>query len=682
MSSGTKYEPQAGRKVSSAMASKVMAKIERLGLSPRQQELNHLYSYYRCVQYDARRCDWDGKERVDPIEHEAIATAGYIPGGFYDAGQSLPLKFRRPTAPYHLPKVIVDRFTGLLFSEKRHPTIRAQDDEKTEDFVNALAEEARLWPMMIRARTLGGAMGTVCVGFQFVDGKPVVEIHDPRWMIPDFEDRWSLKLRSVEKRYQYPQEEKDPETKRWVTVWYWYRRVIDDVRDVVYEPVQVDDGEEPVWVEKISVTHGLGFCPVVWTQNLPVEEDIDGDPDCHGVFDTCEAIDALLAQSNRGTVANCDPTLVIVSEAPLAEVRKGSDNAIKLPTNSSAEYLELQGAAAKAALEMVDKLRAYALEVAQCILEHPEVANRTATEVSRAFESMYSKADVLREQYGQNCVLKLLNMMIAAARSKNKPKVEQGTVVRDVVVLPPRRDGEDLVPRELGEGGTLQLLWPPYAEPTHTDALGATQAAVAAVAGRILDREHGANYVASFFNVEDVPAMLASIEKERTAEVDQMAAIAGNDPDADGDVDLDADGKPITDPDQNPDADDDVDPSTPTPAAPDTASDVQLTATDIGAIITVNEGRSKMGFGPLLLPSGANDPDGFISIAEFKAKHAQVVAESARVTTGDDSGEAPKKGLPPALAAAAAAAGGGKAPPFGKKKDKTEPEDDEGDDTE
>jgi hypothetical protein len=535
VSSGTITEPYAAKKVSGAAGDRILEKVKRLGMTPRQQALNALWAWYRTQHYDARRCDWDGTERVQGIDHEAIATAGFIPPGFYDAGQTFPIKFRRPTAPYALIKVIVDRFTGLLFSERRHPHLRVDGDHKTEDYVQALAEAARLWPAMIQARTYGGATGSVAIGFKFIEGKPIVEVHDPRWMFPDFKDREQLVLKSVEKRYQYPVEIQNEVTGDWEEVPHWYRRVINEKSDVLYEPVPVPkDGSEPEWKEQQHVEHRFGFCPVVWVQNLPVQDDVDGDPDCHGIYDLAEAIDALISQGNRGTTANCDPTLVIITEAKLADVRKGSDNAIKLPPNSSAQYLEISGQGPKSALDTAGQLRTYALEVAQCVLDHPDVANRTATEVERVFSSMLSKADILREQYGQKGVLPLVEMMIKSIRMLGKSKAvsvvrqsEEGEqtvpeIQSQFVKLPdrviPGVDGEPAKreKRELGPPGSVVVIqWGAYFDSSTTDIAASSDAATKAQQGGLIDQEHAARFVAPYFHVEDVPEMLAKVKREK-----------------------------------------------------------------------------------------------------------------------------------------------------------------------
>lgn len=547
MSSGTRYDPGSVRKLIGGMASKLtsggskvedpaaaLQRISRLGMSPRQMMLNRLWAHYRCEQYAARKVDWNGREIADPIEHEAIAHAGSIPPGFYDAGENYPIKFRKPTAPYALAKVIVDRFTGLLFSKKHHPTVRMDGDPETEDFIQALIDIGRLWPQMIQARIYGGAMGSVAIGFQFVDGQLEFEVHDPRWLKLDFKDRATHELKAIEKRYMVPEEEVDLQTGLYVTNWYWYRRVITDMEDVLFAPAPVDDGTEPLWVPERVVKHGFGFCPVVWVQNLPVQDDVDGDPDALGIYDMMESIDALIAQANKGVLSNCDPTVVISTDAQMADVKKGSDNAIKLPSGSSANYLEITGSGPTAALSLAEQFRKWALEVAQCVLEHPDVTNRTATEIERVYSSMITKADVMREQYGEKAIKPLIQKVLKAVRSLQEGVIDEGTGqrVRGEVLIPPKLVQQDdgsrkLVERKLGKGGgVLRMQWPKYFEMMLSDVELATRSAIAAKTGRLVDQEHAVQFVAEHYRVDDVPEMMRNIEREHQEEEDRMAQAA------------------------------------------------------------------------------------------------------------------------------------------------------------
>jgi hypothetical protein len=59
-----------------------------------------------------------------------------------------------------------------------------------------------------------------------------------------------------------------------------------------------------------------------------------------------------------------------------------------------------------------------------------------------------------------------------------------------------------------------------------------------------------------------------------------------------------------------------------------------LTPSAQGAIIKVNEARALIGLGPLLLDSGAPDPDGELTVAQFTQKYADVVGAAAEAEAG------------------------------------------------
>lgn len=545
MSSATTYDPRGGR-MASEIGKQFMERNTNLGMTPRQRELNRLWGWFCCVNYESRQADWNGCRITDEVETEAIATSAIIPPGFYDF-QSLPIKFRRPTAPYRLPRVIVKRFTGMLFSERRTPVVHVQGDPDTESFVEGLIDASRLWANMLQARDFGGAMGSVAVGFAFIDGRPEIDVFDPRWSFPQFRDRRHLTLERFEYKYQFPEEERNAETEKWETVWYWYRRVIDENADTLYRSIPVGNGDEPPWDDPAMaermidqrVEHSFGFCPVVWIQNTPVGDALDGEPDCHGIFEMIQAVDADVAQGQKGVLATCDPTMVIDSDAQLSEIKTGSDNCIKLPRGSGAKFLEASGQGAKTAMEYAQQLRKWALEVAQCVLDHPDGVKRTATEIERVYESMISKADTFREQYGQHGVLPLLEMMVKAARKLFRPTLsEEGQPIVKMLDLPQRATkreeaGQEIiehVARKLGPGGTLQLAWPGYFQHTLEDANSAAQAVGQAKLAGVLDDEHAVKFAAPFFDVDDTAAMAKKLatqkqEQQQALEQQMMAGL-------------------------------------------------------------------------------------------------------------------------------------------------------------
>lgn len=503
----------------------------RGGRSPRQQRLDKLLSYYDCEQYAARKVAWDGTAHVGQFERDTIALAGYVPPGFYVANsQTVPISFRRPTTPYHLARVIVDRFTSMLFSQRRHPRVNVEADPDTDALLQAVVEEGRLWPTFMQARMFGGATGTAVVGFKVIAGRPNYEVLDPRWCTPTWLDRQNLILKSIEYRYPFVQEVRIEG--KWEELEFWFRRIVDMKTDTIYEPEIVDpDAErEPKWKPAQVVEHGLGFCPVVWIQNTPNPTDIDGSPDCLGIYEMVEAIDRLCSQSEKALLANLDPTVVLATDALVGEIRKGSDNALKVLKGDEVKYLEINAAGVTAAMAMIAAYRKNALEVAQCVLDQADTVQRTATEVERAHAPMLAKADVLREQYGEMGIKRLLNMTIVAIKRLQTPTISGGAVTRKTITLPKRIVGTVVTDHKLGPGPyRLAMQWPSYFEASAEDTQKAVNAAVLAKGGMLIDAETAVRYVAANFGVEDVKAMVAKIAAaagEDQAKLEAMA-IAG-----------------------------------------------------------------------------------------------------------------------------------------------------------
>src|ERR1700722_19048376 len=140
----------------------------------RFRELDRRQAYFDCNQHSYKRFDFDGR---------LISTGGGISvtqpllsaerAAFY-----VPLRSRRPSSPYRLPRVIVKSFTGMVFGEGRFPNFRVEGDEDAEDYVQALSKAMKLPTKMVRARDLGGAMGTVGLSWCFLNGRPRCRVHN------------------------------------------------------------------------------------------------------------------------------------------------------------------------------------------------------------------------------------------------------------------------------------------------------------------------------------------------------------------------------------------------------------------------------------------------------------------------------------------------------------------------
>jgi hypothetical protein len=571
--------------------------------SPRQLELDRRYGYFRGTCYDGRTLDWNGDPLYD--SNVGIGRERDIPPGYTDStGATTPLRARRPSAPYYLARVVVKRFTGLLFSKNHHPKLRVFGDADTEDWVDAAVEAGRLWPQMISARDMGGSQGSVAVGFEIANGVPVFEVFDARYCTPKFTNRLSGELASLDQVWAIKEYVRDPDDGRMIEVQLWCRRYVDKETDTLWQGVfapegdvtQIDWNSAEAMARATVREHGFGEVPIEWIQNVVVEGEVDGDSDCHGAYDQIEQIDTLTSQGIRGTIANCDATLVVATDDEVPpDLEKGSEKFITVNKGDQVMYLEMAGSGSKLAFEQADKLEEKVLRLVQCVLDQgarPSGAARTATEVEKDYSSMHEKGDVLREQYGERGVKRLVAKLIRAAQrmAKTVPTRDaDGNLARPTIMLPPRvvtlPDGKvKLVERKLGPGGVLSLQWPPYATPTPADAEVAVRTAGNAMSMKLVDHEHAAQMVAPYFQVEDVKPMLQAMDKADRAAEDLYTQ------------------------------------QTLSAAAPTgDAGPSDLSALMDDGLVTVDELRASKGLGPLA-------QDGDLTVPQFKAKYAQTFA--------------------------------------------------------
>lgn len=543
MSSATPQKYPRVRKFLASLGSKggtvaeALKTIRRLGVNPRQQELLYFWGHYRATNYEGRKIAWDGRKHVPPVEVEQIASQGVLPQGF-ERADSLPVRFRRPTAPYRLPRVITDRFTGLLFSERMAPQIRLDASPALQALIDDFLEQSRWWSMWSQARAFGGGMGSACVAFQFVRGTLRLQALNPIWTEPELASDGSVK--SLEIRWVFPVEERQPDgTLKEVA--YWYRRTLDERSDVIYKPAPVGDGrKEPEWVVERSVDHGFGFCPAVWVQNVPNPDAVDGDPDCYGAYELVEAMDALLAQAHKGLLNNCDPTPVLKTGLSPGEIMLGSGtqeqgNMLRVEAGGDAKFLEINAAGIEAAGGRVEAYRTMILEICQCVLDSPRSdGTRTATEIDRRYAMMLARAEVLREQYG-DAMKRLLELILTAVDSLLGLRTEpSGELTRREIRLPEARlrelgmdpDAQAVLDeiRAVGPSSHLVLRWPRFFQPSVQDVLTATQAAALAKTSSLLDTATLVGFLAEYYDVEDTEAILEKLSAETSARAEVAAA--------------------------------------------------------------------------------------------------------------------------------------------------------------
>lgn len=499
----------------------------------RFKRLDHLESHYRCTQYEGRRYDWDGCMR------------GYGGMNAVEAAWYVPIGQRKPSTTYNLARLITRRFTSMVFGSDRFPQLVVDGDEDAQDYVRELARVARLNLRMQELRNKGGAQGSACASFAFVEGKPRITVHNAKHItILGWADRYLCRPESVLEAYSYNRTVWDVASGRPKEARFYFARYWDANQEIVWDPIPEQVAKQRNWstaVPSKTVNHGFGFCPVYWAQNLPDSDSVDGDCDFEGTTETLDQINVLLSATSRGTVSNVDPTLVIKDDpgANQGVVRKGTGHAIF--SKLGAEYLELRGDSLKAALALIAELKQQTLDTVGVVLgdlETMAAKAQSAAALRILYMPMITQADVFREQYG-GLLVQLMTDMLRAARMIAGRAPGPVEVTRDghkvqnqaTVTLEPKvSTGEDgkvtTTARKPGTSENLTLNWPPYFPNTWTDVLSAVQAVQAARGEHpspVISRRTAVENVAPLLGIADVDQELEDIENDRVEDAALMA---------------------------------------------------------------------------------------------------------------------------------------------------------------
>jgi len=631
--------------------------------SERYRLLDRRSSYYSCTHHDWKQYDFDARSIPvgNPLLGQPLMASE--PANWY-----VPLRWRRPSAPYRLARVIVDSFTNLILGYQRWPTIRCAEDSETEAFVRALVDATRLRTVLIRARSICGSAGTVGISWGITRGTPRVQVHHPRTLyVHRWADRERLIPAHVTEIYKFPRDEWDVEKKLFLRNWYWFRRDWTETSDVAFHEVRADLAAEPSWVvdEELSYKHDDGFAHFVWWPNLPSDtDDIDGVPDYEGLYENFEALDLLNSTLVRGTTLNLDPTLILKLDPEIVArtgVKKGSDNSLVVGQSGDAHYMELQGTSVQVGTSLFTKMREAALEVAQCVVPDPNqigAAGTSSVALKVIYAPMLGKADVLRGQAEQALHDLLMQMVTSARKAMDAvPLVvvkEDGSEEESVpsLNLPPRIVTEDVLDPDTGEptgerretvvelkpgrGETLRFDWGDYFLPTAQDQQQTAATLTQLVAGTLLSQESGADLASRIVRI-DPRADWDRIASEKKAKDAAQAAMMGGDMggavDAMGELPPGAsEGEAPAEGEAVPAA---AAPEQTTPAVGDSIGNFTLGVSDLASIVTVNEGRATSGLGALLTPAGQIDPDGYLTIAEFGAKRKADADARAKIAVDD-----------------------------------------------
>lgn len=523
-----------------------------MGASTRFKRLDRLDAFSKCLEYSHQETSWDGK-KADSLE--SISPAVLVPGGFTQIEQNRSTSEKRPTAPLRLTPMVIDRFTGLLFSAARLPNVTVEDDRESEDFVGAVFKKAKFWRTMHLARTLGGSLGSVLITcqlrkkrFSFSAHSSKV-IHDVVWEDPDLKIPAGVLIQYLFEKEVETLEDDGKSSGRTLVKTYVYRRIIDSEWDITFEPAEIVRGEIPAEMkidENASYQHRLGEFPGAYVFNLPSDDPLDGIPDCDGAYQMFETIDRQVAQSNKGLMANQDPTVVYGRDRKYEQagipLKKGSENALNVGLGGSASYLEMTGSGITAAGEFVKFLRQAAMDKVGAVLVDPAAisgAAQSAKSIEYIYAPMLEKADRLRAQY-EDAIVQLANVVLGLGRVWTDPKNYDVNVRAIRLDLPMRRIEIDADPsnpnpdsgvrvvfeqRTPGKGTQIEVTWGAYFSETPTDKQTMVGVWTASYTAGLVDLETAVRKICTILEIDDVEGVLRRVREEADQKKSSALAI-------------------------------------------------------------------------------------------------------------------------------------------------------------
>ena len=417
------------------------------------------------------------------------------------AGEYIPLRMRRPSVRYALCRIVVEDSVALLFSASHFPKVECGDPDLATCIGN-IVSETRLNEVMIDA-AIRGSIGSVAILLRILEGRIFFSVMESLYLTPVWSAREPDVLSRVTERYKVSgadliaQGYSDAEPG---TI-YWFQRCWDIDSETWYLPWAVNDPlgfpqEDP----ERSVTHGLGFVPIVWIKNLPGGDQIDGACTFRAAIESNIEIDYQLSQAGRGLKYSSDPTLLIKEPATSdSEIVKGAGNALVVSEKGDAKLLEIGGTACETVISYVRTLRELALE---SIHGNRTSADRLTTAQSgRSLELMNQGliwlADNLRISYGTCGILPLVKMVLRASHRF------------DLCIA-----GQNL--RDLDTTQQLSLRWPRWYPLSADDRLKEAQAIATLTNAGQLSTESAVKAISASHNITDVQMELDAIDRDNT----------------------------------------------------------------------------------------------------------------------------------------------------------------------
>lgn len=422
------------------------------------------------------------------------------------SGEPIPLSKRRPSVRYNLCAVVVDQTTSLLFGEGLFPVLTIKDDESTKESLDEMIKELRLDLVMMDA-AIKGSVGSIALFLKIIKNKVFVSSYCTEFLTPKYDpenpDELSLVTEKCKKKGSELIEMGYTGLDKKET--YWWMRQWDSMQEIYYIPWKPSDEEKENFSTKIdekrTVSHKLGFVPIVWIINLLGNEDgIDGLCTFKGGIDTNIELEYQLSQGGRGLKYSSEPLLLLKNPAlsMQGDVSLSEGNILEVDEKGDGKFVEINGKAIEGLLLFTDKLREIVLESTQGNRSSPDKVHigQSGSAAKLFYLTLIWVAGKLRVTYG-NGYLQLIKMLIKCNQQMELKYEQSG----EIITIPKGK---------LKTGLKIGLQWAKYFEATPGDRLQEAQSLSTLTGGEpLMTQETAIGSLAAEYDIVD-------IEKEKS----------------------------------------------------------------------------------------------------------------------------------------------------------------------
>ncbi len=514
--------------------------------SARMQHLTKLDRYVEGTQYLGRP-DWFSTEK--------------------------PLFERAPCVVYPIVRSAIDSNTDLVLGEGRFPSIAVPSSDDVFDDAGVSEDEAKVvnrWLVELenhaRLRAVAREVfqssqscGSACAVVALRRGTLVVDTLRASWCTPKLDANGDVLELVVE--YPFLRQLQRPDGK-WGVEAMLYRRTIDAQKDITFKPAKLENDAKPKWTVDVEVTHGLGFCPVVWyahAKGCSTVADVDGHAIHEHLTDEITALDFALSQKHRaalyagdpqwtecGVEAGSNPSSAARMPMSMPATMTGGPVSAGNPVTSRYADVNPRGNVRKkspgdvwqyAASDVKVQLHALPGDALDSIDKH---ARDLKTKISeglgvvfidlqemhamsslsgRTLDALRSRqldrCDSYRADFGDKALRPIVTMLMRMVATR-----PLGLRVPGIAKV------RGLLVQILERGILLRLDWGPYSRPEPEEALALVQMAVQAKEGGLATKRSAVVMVKDVLGIDDVDEHMAKLEEESAKAMKQAQDMA------------------------------------------------------------------------------------------------------------------------------------------------------------